>query len=186
MPHLPSLPADATLMQVFRAFPETSRPLIAYHEIVMNGPSPFTTGERELIAAFVSGVNACAYCHGVHTRVAQEYGVPEGVLADALADLDATDLDAAGVDERLKPVLRYVRVLTETPAQVTAADADAVYAAGWDETALHHAVMVCGLFNLMNRMVDGHGITAGPEYYAESGRRLREVGYRGLLPLIDA
>ena len=180
MPHLPSLPADATLMDVFRMFPDTSRPLLDYHETVMNGPSPFTTAERELIAAYVSGLNACTYCHGVHTRVAEEHGVPEGALAAALADLDT-----APVDDRLKPVLRFVAVLTRTPAAVRAEHVDAVFAAGWDERALHGATMVCALFNLMNRMVEGHGITADAAYFAESGRRLRDVGYRGLVPLLD-
>ncbi len=180
MPHLPSLPGDATLMDVFRRFPDTSRPLLAYHETVMNGPSPFTPAERELIAAYVSGLNACAYCHGVHTRVAEEHGVPEGVLAAALADLDT-----APVAERLRPVLRFVAALTRTPAATGAEHVDAVFAAGWDERALHDAIMVCALFNLMNRMVEGHGITADAAYYVQSGRRLRDVGYRGLVALLD-
>ncbi|GGS31648.1 carboxymuconolactone decarboxylase family protein [Actinokineospora fastidiosa] len=175
VPHLPSLPDDARLVDVFKRYPETSLPLLAYHETVMRGPSPFSLGERELIAAYVSGVNACAYCHGVHTETAQRFGVPEGLLAAALADLDS-----APVDERLKPVLRYVGKLTATPSRVTAEDAAEVFAAGWDEKALHDAVMVCALFNFMNRMVEGHGIAADAAYYALSGKRLHDIGYDGL------
>ncbi|HET9139100.1 carboxymuconolactone decarboxylase family protein, partial [Actinophytocola sp.] len=85
MTYLRSLPDDAVLMQVFQRFPEHSRPVIDYHELVMRGPSPFTPAERELIAAYVSGVNACDYCHGVHTATAEAFGVPAGLLADALA-----------------------------------------------------------------------------------------------------
>jgi uncharacterized peroxidase-related enzyme len=181
MPYLSSLPEDATLMQVFQRFPEHSRPLIDYHEVVMRGPSPFTQAERELIAAYVSGVNACGYCHGVHTATAEAFGVPPGLLADAL-----TDLDTSGVDERLRPVLRYVAKLTSAPSRVEQADADAVFAAGWDETALHHAVLVCALFNFMNRLVDGLGIRADEGYYATSGQRLHSIGYRGLNALLDA
>ena len=181
MPHLPSLPTGSTLMQVFQRWPETSRPVIEYHEVVMRGPSPFTLAERELIAAYVSGLNACGYCHGVHTKVAEAHGVPEGLLAAALADLDTAD-----VDEKLKPVLRYVGTLTSAPARVTAADARAVLDAGWDEEALHSAVMVCALFNFMNRMVEGHGITADEDYHAVSGQRLHDIGYARLAGMIDA
>ena len=85
----------------------------------------------------------------------------------------------------MRPVLRYVDKLTRTPAAITRADAEEVLAAGWDERALHYAVMVCALFNFMNRMVEGHGITAGPEYFAKSGERLNEIGYAGLNGLLD-
>jgi uncharacterized peroxidase-related enzyme len=179
MPFLRSLPEHAMLLQVFQAYPETSKPLVEYHEVVMRGPSPFTLAERELIAAYVSGVNACAYCHGVHTATAEAFGVPAGLLEAALSDLDS-----APVDDKLKPVLRYVGKLTATPARMTQADADAVFDAGWPEKALHDAVMVCALFNFMNRMVDGHGIRADESYYAISGNRLHDVGYLGLSTLI--
>jgi uncharacterized peroxidase-related enzyme len=180
VPHLPSLPEDAVLLDVFRAYPDTSRPLLEYHELVMRGPSPFTVAERELIAAYVSGVNSCDYCHGVHTATAEACGIPSGAVPAAVVDLDQ-----APVDERMRPVLRYVGKLTRTPAKVTAADAEAVRAAGWDDRALHDAVMVCALFNFMNRMVEGHGIRAGADYFAVSGARLKEVGYAGLTTLID-
>jgi hypothetical protein len=35
--------------------------------------------------------------------------------------------------------------------KITPEDADAMLAAGWAEQALHDAVAVCGLFNMMNR-----------------------------------
>jgi uncharacterized peroxidase-related enzyme len=177
---LTSLPEDAVLLQVFRAHPEASRPLLDYHELVMRRPSPFTEGERELIAAYVSGVNACGYCHGVHAKTAEAFGVAPGLLEAALADLDS-----APVDEKLRPVLRYVGKLTTTPSKMTTADAEAVYAAGWDERALYDAVLVCALFNFMNRMVDGLGVRADETYFAKSGNRLHEIGYAGLASLLD-
>lgn len=180
MSHLSSLPDDAVLMDVFRRYPETSRPLLDYHEVVMRGPSPFSAGERELIAAYVSGLNSCGYCHGVHTVTAEVCGIPDGAAPSAV-----TDLDTAPVDARMRPVLRYVGKLTRTPAEITSADAAEVFAAGWDDRALHDAVMVCALFNFMNRMVEGHGITANADYFAMSGRRLVEVGYAGLNRLLD-
>jgi uncharacterized peroxidase-related enzyme len=179
MTYLPSLPEDATLLQVFRAYPDTAKPLIAFHDVVMREASPFSAAERELIAAYVSGVNACGYCHGVHTATAEAFGVEPGLLAAALADLDT-----APVDEALRPVLRYVGKLTSTPALMTEADAAAVFAAGWDERALHDAVLVCALFNFMNRMVDGLGVRADPSYFGESGERLHRIGYAGLLAMI--
>lgn len=181
MSYLSNLPENAVLMDVFKRYPDTSRPLLDYHEVVMRGPSPFSVAERELIAAYVSGVNSCGYCHGVHTVTAEACGIPEGAVPAAVVDLDT-----APIQDNMRPVLRYVGKLTRSPSSVTRTDADEVLAAGWHEDALHSAVMVCALFNFMNRMVEGHGITAGPEYFATSGQRLKEVGYAGLNRLLDA
>jgi hypothetical protein len=67
MPFVPSLPKGASLLDLFKAFPDTSIPLIQFHEALLRGPSPFTEGERELIAAYVSGLNHCRCCHGVQS-----------------------------------------------------------------------------------------------------------------------
>lgn len=64
MTYLPSLAPDAVLLQVFQRFPEVSSKLIEYHEALMRGRSALSPGERELIAAFVSALNACQYCSG--------------------------------------------------------------------------------------------------------------------------
>src|SRR5439155_1585947 len=99
-----------------------------------------------------------------------------GLEAKALEAL-MEDLDRAPVKAKMKPVLRYARKLTETPSRMTSADAQAVYVAGWDDTALVHAVAVCAYFNMMNRLLDGTGIVASPETYALAAKRLADSGY---------
>jgi uncharacterized peroxidase-related enzyme len=179
MMYLKSVPDESGLVSLFRSYPEFARPLLALHEEIMRAQSPFAAAERELIAAYVSGLNSCSYCHDVHSATAAAFGVAPEVLASAL-----DDLDTAAIDERMKPVLRYVRKLTQEPARVTRADADAIFAAGWDDRALLGAVQVCALFNFMNRIVEGTGIEASPEYKEASGQRLRNIGYTGLATLL--
>ncbi len=163
MPFFPSLPDGAIVPDVQKLSPDPS--LFGhwrrFSEILMRGPSPFTEGQRELIAAYTSGVNSCAWCYGGHSAAAAAFGIPENVF-ETLMD----DLDAAAVEDKMKPVLRFVRKLTESPSRMTQSDADAVFAAGWDETALHQAVLICARFNFMNRFVDGHGL----DYTEEAAR----------------
>lgn len=179
MTHLPSLPEGATLLDVFRAHPASAGPLLDYHEVVMRGPSALTVAERELIAAYVSGLNSCGYCYGVHRITAALFGMEE----DAVAAL-VHDLDSAGVDDRMRALLRYVCKVTATPSRIAGADARAVLDAGWGEDALHDAVAVCALFNLMNRYVDGLGVAADDAYLEVSGKRLADGGYAGLKDLL--
>ncbi len=153
----PSLPSDLQLLDLFRRFPHAAPPLLEYHDRLLRDPSPLTVAERELIAAFVSALNSCNFCHGAHAIAASVYGIDESVLDAILADLET-----APVSDRLKPILAYVRKLTLTPAMVAPSDARAVYEAGWDERALFDVVSVCALFNMMNRIVLGAGILEDP------------------------
>ena len=179
MTFLPSLQDDAKLLEVFRTYPDTAFPLLDYHEALMRGPSPLSIGDRELIAAYVSGLNACDYCYGVHQVTAEQFGIDEAVLTGVL-----TDLSTAEVDDRMRPILGYVGKLTRDPGRISPSDARAVLTAGWTERALHDAVSVCALFNFMNRFVSGLGITADDDYSDTSGVRLAEHGYAGLKRLM--
>lgn len=175
MSFLPSLPQDAKLLHLFQAYPAASKPLLQYHEVVMRGPSAFSAAEREAIAAFVSRQNACAYCAGVHGATATAMGYDKGALACLLDD------DADAVAAKLRPVLAYVRKLTARPSSVTAADAQAMRDAGWPEAALHDAAAICGLYNLMNRLVEGLGIRGDDAYFAAAGARLSAKGYAAMI-----
>lgn len=134
-----------------------------------------TTGENDR-----DHVHAATGSAGVTAGQAVACGVPAGVARAAVADLDAVP-----VGDRLRPVLRYVGKLTRTPAEMTQQDVAGVLAAGWDEAALHHAVLVCALFNFMNRVVDGLGVRSDESYFQLSGQRLVDVGYSGLGALLD-
>ena len=150
----PSLPNPANLGAVFSKFPNGVSPLLELHDVVLRAESPFTIGERELIAAHVSGLNSCQYCHGAHTYIAKDFGIDP-----ALIESMQKDLDSSQVSSKLKPILAYVSKLTLSPSKMTSRDAEAVYEAGWEERALYDAILVCSLFNFMNRLVEGTGCT---------------------------
>ncbi len=178
MPFMKSLPEDASQLHLFKKYPRATKPLMALVDILMRGPSPFTDAERELIAAYTSGLNACHYCHGTHKVTAEVLGIEEGLVTRLL-----DDIDSAGVEDRFKPIFRYVKKLTEKPSDLVQADADAIFEAGWDDDAFHHTVSVCALFNYFNRILEGHGIKLDAAYHYEAGKRLANAGY---LPILKA
>jgi alkylhydroperoxidase family enzyme len=47
--------------------PETAKPLNELAEVLLRGPNSLTRGERELIAAHVSGLNECEFCCASHS-----------------------------------------------------------------------------------------------------------------------
>lgn len=166
------LPDGAELSDVFRTYPVGVRELLVYHDLVLRQPSPLTIAERELIAAFVSGLNACDYCYGAHRIIAETFGVDEAVILSAISN-PAT----AQVATKMRPMLQFVEKLTRAPATIRKADRDAVYAAGWSEEALYYAVLTCALFSCMNRIVDGMGIRTSPAIQArQKARHQRSTG----------
>lgn len=162
----PSLGDEPGMDALARKFPGTWQPLLELHDRVMCDASPLTVAERELIAAYVSGLNACAYCHGAHRIAAEAFGV-DGELVEALIE----NPGAAG--PRLQPLLAYVGKLTRTPSRIVPEDAETVFAAGWPEQALFDAISVCALFNYMNRIVDGSGMKADPLTMSDADKAAR-------------
>ena len=174
----PSLSANATVPDILRTSPEAGKPLLEMHEAIMRAPSALTPGQRELIAAYVSGINGCQYCHGVHAETAKAY---EDIPREAV-DRMLADMETAGFEERMKPILLLARKLTQAPADLTDADTRAVLDAGWDEKALHDAIMVVCCFNFMNRLLEGHGVHGNEALFKQRGPMLKKYGY---LPLIN-
>lgn len=166
-------PAD-----VFTKYPDIYGPWADTGQALMNGPSPLTPGEREMIAAYVVGVAKCDYAYVAHSAAAYAWGIEDGLIDKLLADLDS-----APVEDKFKPLLRYAGKLTATPNEVTQADADAVFDAGWDEKAMHDAIAVAARMNFMCRLVQGHGfIPMSPEKARENAEKRVEKGYRNLYP----
>jgi len=176
MTTLTSLTENATLLELFKRFPDFARLLVKNNQYVMRGPSPLDAGQREIIAAYVSALNSCRYCIGSHTETARAFGMPENTI-NALVE----DIDTAPVAENLKPILKFVRKLTLTPTRMTDADSKAIYDAGWDENALFSATTVCCMFNFMNRLVEGTGLAASEEQAIGTARILHEQGYENIL-----
>ena len=141
------------------------------HE-AMRGPSTWSVGDRELLAAYVSKTNACAFCIGAHTATsAAAYG------DRAKVDEALSDLDAAPLDERLRATLRMLGKLTREH-EVSAEDMRALLAAGVSREQIEEALAVGFAFNVTNRLADAFGfemLTA--EGFAAGAKILLSRGY---------
>lgn len=170
---LRSLPEGATMLDLFKAHAEPMARVIDFEDALMRGPAPFTPEEREIIGAFSSGLNACSYCYRSHSFTAEELGVSAALIPALLEDIES-----APVGDKLKPLLRYVRKLTLTPARLTETDAAAVYDAGWDDQALFYAIAICAYFNFCNRITAGAGLDVPDATLREAAKVLATIGYK--------
>jgi uncharacterized peroxidase-related enzyme len=142
------------------------------HE-AMRGPSAWSVGDRELMAAHVSKVNGTAFCIGAHTATAsQAYQDPSRVAAV----LD--DLETAPVTETLRATLRMLGTLTRE-GTVGVEDMREVLATGATPEQVEDALAVCAAFNTTDRLADAFGFELlSPEGYEAGARYLLKRGYQ--------
>ena len=57
----------------------------------------------------------------------------------------------------MRATLTFIEVLTLRPGELSAADAEAAYAAGVSRQALRDAATICSLFNMITRLADALG-----------------------------
>jgi uncharacterized peroxidase-related enzyme len=122
-------------------------------QALMNGPSSLTQAERKIILAFAAGVSGCEFVLIGHSKVAYAWGVERGLLEALIAEIDS-----ATVEDKFKPLFHFVKKLAQTPNAMTQEDADHVFAAGWDEKALHDAIAITARAAFMQRLIAGHGL----------------------------
>jgi uncharacterized peroxidase-related enzyme len=156
--------------------PETGNPLNELAEVLLRKqPHPLTPGERELIAAYVSGLNDCDFCCSSHSAFAAAQ------LTDGmdLVDRVRADLDSAPVSPKLRALLRIAGAVQESGRKVTPDLVAAARAEGAVDLEIHDTVLIAAAFCMYNRYVDGLATFAPPDKgaYAGMAQRIVERGY---------
>jgi uncharacterized peroxidase-related enzyme len=142
------------------------------HE-AMRGPSDWSVGDRELMAAYVSKVNESPWCTLAHTATARRAYQDGPMVAAVLADLES-----APVPEPLRATLRMLGKLT-AEGTLSAEDMRQVLAAGVSPQQVEDALAVCAAFNLTDRLGDAFGFEVlSPEGFEAGAKYLLKRGYR--------
>ncbi len=153
MSYLPSSPDLENITGLLAKYPRLGILLFKLLEDIKGSFLPLGKGTRELIIAYTSDLNQSESCYKAHKSLIKELGIDESAYGQLKADIDS-----AKVDEKLKPLLHFVKMLTLTPDQITQADVNLIYEVGWDERALLDTVRLCAVANCMNRFAMGVGI----------------------------
>lgn len=142
------------------------------HE-AMRGPSAWSVGDRELMAAYVSKLNESAFCISAHTATAsQAYNDAPRVTAVL------NDLDSAPIEEPLRATLRMLATLT-TNATLTPEDIRPVLSVGASPQQIKDALAVHAAFNTTSRLGDAFAFELlTPEAFTAGANYLLKRGYR--------
>ncbi|RWZ54815.1 hypothetical protein ELQ92_16005 [Labedella populi] len=129
----------------------------AWTQAAMRGPSEWSIGERELMAAMVAHWNSCTFCIGAHRAIAVRGTDPQTVNA-CLADYRT-----APIPERLRATLSFLETMTREPDKLDATHAQAAFSAGTSQAQLVDAAAVAAIFNIVTRYADALDFTIPTE-----------------------
>jgi len=134
----------------------------------MRGPSFWTVGEREHIAAAVSGFNECPFCIRAHT---------ETTRIESKGEVSGEDRSV--VRPELLAVLTLLERLSKDPESFGSPDVDAVREAGVPDEAIVDALHVGFVFNSVNRMANAFGWTwDSDEHVRVAAKVIHRISYR--------
>ena len=174
--------AGSEYMQIWHLFafkPEMTAHLARLSQAVMRDPAPISPGIRELIAAYTSSLNRCAFCTEAHIGFAaalieKERGIDGGEFAEGVV----RDMERSALTDKEKALFRFTEKVTHHAQQITTEDMQPMRAAGWDDEAIYYVITVCALFNFYNRWVGASGVhVLSDEAHRLAGKRSAETGY---------
>jgi uncharacterized peroxidase-related enzyme len=176
-PLLPACPGSAVCS---RSGPRRRAPLGALADVLLHAPNTLSAGERELIAAYVSSLNDCAFCHASHAAIAACHLDDDEALVAAVVH----GPEHAPVSPKLKALLAVARRVQQGGRTVREDDIARARREGATDTEIHDTVLIAAAFCMFNRYVDGLATWTPTDAagYRESARRVARHGYSASLP----
>ena len=109
---------------------------------------------KEMLSAFVSAQNQCAYCtdsHGFSFRV-------HGGSPEALEAVVVCRLESEAITPPQRALLDFARKITQNSQAITPADVEEVRVAGWSDLQIAEMIHFTALFACFNRVVNAFGL----------------------------
>jgi len=147
-------------------------PMKRFTHRAMRGPSSWSVGDRELMAAYISRLNACTFCVKAHSAVSANAYKDRFKVDKVLADPET-----APIAPPLRAMLALLGKLTTTHT-VGTEDIRTLLAAGVTPPQVEDALAVCFAFNITNRLADAFGFfVPAPDAFDAGARYLLRRGY---------
>ena len=164
------------IVELLEYSPETAKPLNELAEVLLRGPSPLSSGDREIIASYVSYQNQCHFCHSAHGASAAHHFGGDLSLIDEIKN----DFKDSDISPKLRKLLDIAGKVQKSGREVAESDIRKAKEAGANDREIHDTVLIAAAFCMFNRYVDGLGTWAPDEKeaYDEMGKMLANEGYK--------
>jgi uncharacterized peroxidase-related enzyme len=183
VPHIAVPEGIPGIRSLFMFRPEVAQPISLLADVLLHAENSLSRGERELIAAYVSSLNDCEFCHNSHAAVASCHLADEGATVAAVA----RDAHSAPVSSKMKALLAIAARVQRSGRDVREQDITRARTEGATDVEIHDTVLIAAAFCMFNRYVDGLGALtpSDPAGYRERAQFVADHGYAAILPQLS-
>ena len=130
---------------------------------------------KEMIFAYISSLNGCAYCKNIHAEIAKE------LINQIKTSSPLEDISMATIEEEYKSILKFSYKVNEDLSSISQNDVDEVLSNGFPENVISEVIAICSAAQYMNTTVKAHNIPPlNDNMNSASVRMMIQKGYQGL------
>jgi uncharacterized peroxidase-related enzyme len=140
------------ILKCFAANPAFAHQMIDASSSLLFSDGLLTRRQKELIATYISHLNACPYCLDSHGFFLIVYGGEENMV------LSIASGDLSKLPDAERQLLLYLGRVNGESFRATSEDVQQLRSLGWQEEQIAEAVLVAAMMGLCNRVANAFGL----------------------------
>ena len=142
------------ILKCFATHPPLLEQMVALASSLLFVEGHLTRKTKEMIATYVSAINACPYCLDSHaTFLHQQGGSDELLLA-----LFTGDLTNPSIEAKEHVLLKFAAKVTDESYKISTSDIQLLESAGWHREQIAETIHITALFACFNRVANAFGL----------------------------
>ncbi len=142
------------ILKCFGTNPAFTRQMVDISSSLLFNEGHLSRRQKELIATWISQLNACPYCTDSHGF----FLVVQGANQETAQSLATGNLEDAGLSEPETRLLQYLEEVNSASFKTTRSDVLALIALGWREEQIAEAVHVAAMLRFCNTVANAFGL----------------------------
>jgi uncharacterized peroxidase-related enzyme len=142
------------ILKCFGTDPVSLRYMIDLSSTLLFADGHLTRQQKEMIATYISKLNACPYCLDSHGFFLLVHGAPEETAVKIIAG----EIDGAAISDAERQLLLYVEKVDRESFKTTKEDVQQLRDLGWRVEQIAEAVHVAAMMGLCNRVANAFGL----------------------------
>lgn len=142
------------ILKCFGTNPAFIRQMVDISSSLLFSDGYLARQQKELIATYISRLNACPYCLDSHGFFLMIHGATEEVVQNVMDG----NLNNAPITNAERHLLSYLAKVNSEAFKTTAKDVQQLRDLGWSEEQIAEAVHVAAMMGLCNRVVNAFGL----------------------------
>lgn len=142
------------ILKCFATHPPLLQQMIALASTLLFTESALSRKVKEMIATYISALNACPYCLDSHASSLRTQGGSD----ELLQALSNANLEVVSLSLKERRMLDFVGKVTIESHKVSPDDIDLMKSVGWAQQEIAEAVHITALFACFNRVANAFGL----------------------------